>query len=356
MKVLTVIGGLSMGGAEHMAYELIKNLDRNSFSPKLFCYGERQNNSLENSVEKVCPVEFLNCSGHISIRKILKVMRFISAEKPDLLHAHMGAVVFAIPWGILHKKPVVVTVHTKPEQAFSKKNESLVKYGLRRGVVYLVAVSEDNCKKVQSYFHVDSSRCTFINNGIDTGRFYRKKHGEFTYINVARQDENKNQTMLLNAFKIVHDLDTDTKLYLIGDGPCHNQLLRMRNELGLDDCVEIPGNVDDPENYYALSDVYVQTSHREAMPLSILEAMAAGLPIISTDVGGIKDVVDTNGFLIADGDKEALINRMREMLLMPESENKQMADRSFSIVDDYSSSKMALRYETLYKRVAGQKG
>ena len=354
MKVLTVIGCLSMGGAEHMAYELIKNLDRNNFSPKLLCYGGRQNNALENSAEKICPVEFLNCSGHVGLRKIIKVMKFITAEKPDILHAHMGAVVFAIPWGILHHKPVVVTVHTKPEQAFSRNNEKLVKYGLRRGIVFLVAVSEDNYEKVQRYFHVDSHKCTFINNGIDTGRFYRKRHEGFAYINVARQDENKNQTMLLNAFKKVHDLDTDTKLYLIGDGPSHNQLIQKRRELGLDDCVEIPGNVDDPEKYYALSDVYVQTSHREAMPLSILEAMAAGLPIISTDVGGIKDVVDTNGFLVADGDEKSLVNRMREILLMQEDEQKQMVYRSFSIVNDYSSSKMALRYEALYKKVTGQ--
>lgn len=80
---------------------------------------------------------------------------------------------------------------------------------------------------------------------------------------------------------------------------------------GLYKVVTMPGNVSNVEDYYALADVYVQASHREALPLTTLEAMAAGLPIISTDVGGMKDIFKDNGILISDNDDTALLCAMK---------------------------------------------
>ena len=300
-------------------------------------------------MELVCPVEYLNCGGHISIKKILTVMKRITKVKPDVLHAHMGGAAFAIPWGILHHKPVVLTVHTKPESAFSAKNEKLIRYGLKKKIVQIVAVSKENYSKVKQYFGIGSGQCTLINNGIEISRFYREPHHGFTFINVARQDENKNQGMLLNAFKAIHERNTDTKLLLIGDGPCHEQLIKMRDDSNLKDCVEIPGNTDAPEKYYAKADVYVQTSHREGMPLSILEAMAAGLPVISTNVGGIRDVIDANGILIDDNDEGSLIASMETMIVRSQNERTEMENRSLAIIKEYSSEKMAKEYADLYK-------
>ncbi len=354
MRVLTLIGGLGMGGAQQMAYELVKNVDHKEFEMPVLCYGGKRNNVLEDKMEQVSSVTYLEYAGHIGIQKMLKVMKHITYLHPDLVHVHMGGVAFAIPWGLIHHRPVVVTVHTKPEQAFSHKNEKLVKYGITKGIVRIVAVSEDNHRKVMQYFGLNAEQCIYINNGIDVGRFYREKHNGFAYINVARQDENKNQELLLKAFRRVHERQPKSKLYLLGDGPCHEHLLRMRKEFNLEECVEIPGNIDTPERYYAVSDAYVQTSHREAMPLSILEAMAAGLPIISTNVGGIKDVVDENGFLIDDNDEEALVISLNKILNASQEERMIMRNRSLQIVEDYSSKKMALKYANLYRDILNQ--
>ena len=120
-------------------------------------------------------------------------------------------------------------------------------------------------------------------------------------------------------------------------------------KLGVDNAVCLPGNVPDAEKYYAIADVYVQTSHREAMPLSILEAMAAGLPIISTDVGGVRDVVNQNGILIADNDIQGLLNAITAIIELDENERVVYSKKSIELVQDYSSKKMANEYYKIYK-------
>ena len=143
----------------------------------------------------------------------------------------------------------------------------------------------------------------------------------------------------------------DMRLILAGDGPCHDMLVNETKKLGLIDAIDLPGAVGNVRDYYAVSDVYVQASHREAMPMSVLEALAAGLPIISTDVGGLNDVVKDNGFLIPDDNDEALYDAMGRVVTMPEIKLKKMSSVSKTISDGYSSEKMAQEYTKLYFRV-----
>ena len=87
--------------------------------------------------------------------------------------------------------------------------------------------------------------------------------------------------------------------------------------------------------------------------MSILEAMAAGLPIISTNVGGIKDVVQENGILVQDDDKSALYEAMKEMMIAPNDKITRYSRESIRIVQNYSAKKMAEKYITIYERLVG---
>lgn len=351
MKLLTIINSLSMGGAEHMAYELIKQLDRSQFDPYVLCYDNKYNTPLEQAMEKICQVKYLGQKGKITPITVFRVLRAINEVKPDIVHAHLGGVTFAVPWCFMHRVPLVVTVHTTPEQAFSKKNEALIRFAFRKCCFCLVAVSEENYIKVKSYYRINDQRITYVNNGIDTEKYYRKPHKTFTFINVARQDENKNQAVIIEAFKKIHDEYKNTLLILVGDGPCHKDLIRKVNKMGLNEAVSIPGITGTPEDYYAISDVYVQSSHREAMPLSVLEAMAAGLPIIATNVGGLKDVVKDNGILVSDGDEYKLYLAMKQLLFCNSEQYEYMKNVSKQIADSYSSKRMAESYEKIYKNL-----
>ena len=355
MKVLTLLNGLGMGGAEHMAYELVKNLNREITDAPVFCYGQKLGTPLEDEMSSVTNLQYGNVSSSITLFHMVRMLMRISSYKPDVIHAHMGGVTFGIPWCLLHRKPIVITVHTKPEAAFSEKNQKLIKKALQKKIAFIVAVSEENYKYVKEYYEISEDQCAFVNNGIDIDRFYRTQHQGFTFINVARQDENKNQEAIIRCFASIHKDNPRTSLLLIGDGPLHDKLKKLTGELGLSDCIQLPGLIDKPEIYYAQADAYIQSSHREAMPLSVLEAMATGLPIISTDVGGMRDVVRNNGRLVPDGDLDNLEESMRWVLSVSSHEKEQMMIESKKISEGFSSKKMAQRYQEIYDMVASRR-
>ena len=345
--LLEIIDNLTVGGGQNMLYELVNNIDKSQYKPYVLCYGPKRNTQVEEKIERLCPVKYLSISHTITPFDMIKVLSEISKIKPDIVHAHLGGITFGLPWCLLHNRPFIVTAHTSPQQAFSKNNEKILRYGLKHNKAILVAVSEDNSLKCKSYFELNESKCFFVNNGIDISRYYAKEHDCFTFINVARQDENKNQTMILKCFYRLHQSFKDTRLILAGDGPIHDRLKEYIAQNHMEDCVCLPGMIQDPENYYAISDVYVQSSHREAMPLSVLEALAAGLPILSTDVGGLKDVVKENGFLVTE-DENLFYDRMRELYLMSSDRIMRMKIKSKEIVEKFSSSKMASRYMDIF--------
>lgn len=348
MKLLTILPGFAMGGAENMVYELCKQLGEKDVDSYILCYCGKQNTALEKKAENIAKVVYLNCTGSISMKSIKCVFEAIDRINPDIVHAHMGGALFAALWTMLKKKPLVVTIHTIPQKAFSSKIEKILKIRMLFGRFQLVAVSSENKKLADCYYRM-KHECLYVNNGVDLERFYSKPHKNFTLINVARQDDNKNQQLLVDAFAKLRKQDFNIYLFLIGDGPNHENLKKKCVKLGVDNAVCLPGNVPDAEKYYAIADVYVQTSHREAMPLSILEAMAAGLPIISTDVGGVRDVVNQNGILIADNDIQGLLNAITAIIELDDNERVVYSKKSIELVQDYSSKKMANEYYKIYK-------
>lgn len=348
-KRLTVIlDCFSIGGAEHMVYELLKNIDTASFDVSVLCYMCKRNTALEQQMETLFPITYLNHTGQVTPGAILRVVRAIQKTKPDIVHAHLGGAGFSAIWAVLFRKPLVITVHTKPEKAFTKKIEMFIRMALGVGKTRLVAVSKENADMVRKYYGLDAEKAPCVNNGIDLQRFSRREHTAFTLINVARQDDNKNQAALIRCFGRLHAQHPQTKLLLLGDGDNHEALKAQTSEMGIADAVTFTGNVANTEDYYAVSDLYVQCSFREAMPLSVLEAMAAGLPVVSTNVGGLADVVRDNGILVPAGDEEALFRAIETVYRQCPEEIAAMSQASLRLVQDYSAAGMARAYEEIY--------
>lgn len=347
-RIIIIIDNLSVGGGQRVVMELAKNIDLSRYCLKVICSGVEQFNSVEESIRSVCDIEFLNLQGRVKATDIFKVMKCISKFKPDIVHAHLGGVTYAVPWSILHRKPLVVTAHTIPEKAFSKKNEMQLKAGLMLGNTMLVAVSEENHNKCKEYFNLSNIRCRCVNNGVDTDKYKQKKHDGFRFINVATHNENKNQGSIIICFAKLRKIYDDVFLTLVGDGPLHKEYQELATSLNLGDSIEFTGQSSSPEDYYEKSDVYIQASHREAMPMSVLEGIAAGLPVISTDVGGLADVVKENGILVKDGDSDGLFNAMKTMREASTATIEKMKNISKSLSHGYSSTIMTEQYMSIY--------
>lgn len=351
LRVAIVLEDFSIGGAQRVVSELVQNLNQKDVKLLVLCLKERNETDLAEEAEKNAEVRYLAIKGKNLPQNYLRVSKELNAFKPDVVHAHLVGQLYSVPWGILHKVPVVITAHTKPEKAFIKKIKWLISYGVKHQKIWVVAVSEENLSLVNKFFGGSEQQCLYINNGINTKKFYRAEHELFTYINVARQDENKNQVAIIRAFQRIYKQNKDVRLILAGDGPCHGMLISEVEKFQLNNVVDLPGTVGNVNDYYAVSDVYVQASHREAMPMSVLEALAAGLPIVSTNVGGLNDVVKENGFLIPDEGSDVLYHAMKKMLEMSDFELKSLGNESKKISNIYSSEKMAQEYMRLYRKV-----
>lgn len=351
INVVLIIGSFAVGGAENMVYELAKSIDKQRVNLHIVCYGTKRDNALSDAVEAVCNVRYLNTMGSITVSTVRKVISALDEINPDVVHGHMGGIGFAAIWSFLRKRGFAATIHTRPDKAFSKKIEALFRLRMHWPKACVVAVSEENRKLVKAHFRLRDSKCTYVNNGIDLGKFYRKPHEVFTFINVARQDENKNQSMLLDSFALVKEQVPDVRLLLVGDGPLHDELQKKAASLGLDKQVAFTGNVGNVEDYYAQSDAFVLCSYREALPLSVLEAMATGLSIISTKVGGVVELIDGNGILIDNINETELANAMLAVLLEKDKQHYR-GSQSLKVVQCFSSREMANKYMQIYDDIA----
>lgn len=347
-KVAIILGSFAMGGAETMVCELACHINKEKYDLQVICINGSCNSPLEQKLkENKIKVKYLNNITKVNIEGITKVWQELSSYKPDIIHTHISGVVFSIPWIVCHSTKFIHTVHTSPEKEFNKKIQFFLKILYKLGKGIMVTVSRENQLKTMEYFSLPIQKVKMVNNGVDINKFYKKNHNNYTFINVGRQDYNKNQIIIIKAFKQMLKKNKDIHLILVGDGNQHLKLKEYISRNKLNSYVTLPGMKPDVERYLSISDVYIQSSLYEGLPLSVLEAMAAKLPIISTEVGGLKDIIKGNGVLIPTNDIKKLTFAMQDMKDHKEK-YKKMCQKSWEIVQDYSITAMTRNYEKIY--------
>ena len=346
-KIAIITPEFVMGGAETMVTRLAINLSRCEVN--VVCLGAKKNTALEKSLEDAgIKVYYMGKKKSGSVSTLLLTWKKLSDINPKVVHSHISGAVYAFPWVLFHRSKMV---HTKPDMEFSEKFRKILKFMIRVKKLTLVAVSKENQKIAMDYYGFGKKAIKYVNNPVDTSLYYHVERSEdngVVFINVGRQDPNKNQILLIRAMKKIIDIMPKCKLILVGDGNQHSALIAEVERLGLQNVVEFTGEVLNVQDYLAKADVYVSSSHREGLPLSILEAMAAGLPVISTEVGGIPDIIDNNGILIEDDSQSQLEEAM--ILLGSNTEKRKIfSKRSLEIVKAYDVKKCAMDYEDIYQ-------
>ena len=352
LNIAIVIDDMGMGGAQHIVYELIKNINPQIYKVTIVCTNPRGYSILENKIlNEGYNVIFLNLYKYLQVFGLYFVLRKI---KPDIVHAHQRGIL-AIFWALFNGVYLITTIHTNPQACFKWWFERFffkISMLLRRNIV--VAISEYNQKLIKDYWHLNDKYARFINNGIDIPQFFHKSHDFFSFINASRQDKNKNQILILKAFLRLFNEHKDIKLYLIGDGEERQKLKTFAAVNGLEQCVIFTGFLESPKEYFANCDVYISSSNREGLSLSVLEGMASELAVIATDAGGVRDLARENGILIPVNDEQALYNAMKKLyedrLLCA-----QMGKKSIEMVQNYSSVNMAKEYCLLYEKFAKER-
>lgn len=212
-------------------------------------------------------------------------------------------------------------------------------------------------------------RVCFVPNGIDTQRFSppsletiqaaRRRLGcqpeELIIGTVGHLREEKNQMRLLNAFAalVAH---RPARLLILGDGPLRAALVGRTQELGLVDRVVFTGIVSDTSEHYPTMDALAMSSDTEQMPLAILEAMGMGLPVVSTDVGDVKDMVSAENqrWVTPLGNDQAYVKALTDLAENPGERAKLGRANREKCVRDYSFGEMLKSYLDLYREVLAE--
>jgi len=355
MKVAIIVPVFLTGGAENMASLLALELHRQQVDVEVISMYPRQDHPFEKRLEEAgIPLHYMDKDGKGSIAALARLWKCLNGIRPDVVHTHIYATFYAIPWVLLHRVIQVHTIHTCPGKDFPRKLNRLLSFMTRLRKMVLVAVSEKNRELGVTYYGVTEEWVRCVNNPVDIARFRkteREEDGLVVFANVSRQDENKNQIMAIRALKNILPQVPEARLLLVGSGPRHSYLQQEVRAMGLASLVELPGETARPEDFLARADVYVSTSNNEGLPLSMLEAEAAGLPVIATKVGGVGDIVRDNGALIAPEDQAAL---EREMLRFARDGQlrKRCGEASKAIVCEYDASGCARKYTEIYEMFA----
>jgi len=357
MKIAMVIPNLDVAGAQVMVIELLSRLVKTNDEYVLIVMQKKQHNILSEKVKELnIRLRYLtiNKRGYIS-RKIeyyKKLAKVLSEEHPDIIHAHLE---YHYTWlyCILNKKIIIETIHS---QAYRVKSLLILgEYKLLRknGLIYPVVFSESGRYEFEQLFHESKENITIIPNPVNYKKYLipdRAYTSEIiNFVFVARFEEIKNHDMLLRAFCIAEKEMPDIRLILVGDGKLLEKEKQTAKQLGVENKILFTGQRSDISRVLKESDVCVISSKSEAFPLALIEAMAAGLPVIVTSVGGMRDIVKDNGVLVKSNDEKAFANAMIDLARNKEK-RREMGEKSVQLAQKYDTKICCEKYMELYKK------
>jgi glycosyltransferase involved in cell wall biosynthesis len=246
-------------------------------------------------------------------------------------------------------------------------------YRLSNGLVdQMTIVSQAAADRFISERIIPKALLKVFPNSVDTERFrslppgtresVRRSlgiQGQFVWLAVGRFEVAKDHPNMLHAFASVRERYPQALLLLVGRGSLQADAEALTGALGLTDSVRFLGVRRDVPEVMSAADGYVMSSAREGMPIVLLEAAAAGLPIVATRVGGNQEVVqdEESGFLVPPRDSEALGQAMLRLMGLSDAERRALGDRGSEYVrSHYGLSRTLERWEELYREVLFRNG
>jgi len=363
VKIAQVSFSLDHGGAEMMIFDLVSGLDRAEFSP-VIC-SSQYGGTLKSEIESTgVPVfEVYNAPGK-DFRFFFKLYRFFKSLGIEIVHAHNGYMWLysTIPARLAGARVVYTehSVHENPSRLFllwSKLMERLTDK--------IVVPSKHVRNLLHRRQHVDTSGVKVIYNGVNISRIDKKfdadaKRSELNISPgvkiigiVARLVPVKNHECLIDAMEIIASRMYKCHLLIIGDGPRRTFLEKKVQDLGLGSIVSFMGNRKDVPELLKIMDLFVLCSNSEGFPVSILEAMAAGVPVVATNVGGVKEALADGlaGRLVSPANPKELADAMMEVLADPDTRRK-FKEAARELINEYFSVDiMVRRYMDVYRWV-----
>lgn len=285
--------------------------------------------------------------------------KYIKKLKPDIIHSHSADLGFFISFPArLYRIPIINTCHgvTFPDKqyCFMKRFAEIffLKYGRFKRII---TVDKSSLK---FFKEAGINNGMYIPNGVDIERFdmqelKKRDNQKIRFLFVGRLEEQKGVKYLIQAAKILMNSTKNLQIILVGDGSQRERLERLTKKGGLEECVIFLGSVDEDEliELYSTSDIFIIPSIWEGLPLTILEAWAARLPVVTTNVGGIPEVCanEENALIVPAKDSKALANGMLKLIEDKNLRNKLGENGRKLVEEKYSWARVGIDVQRVYE-------
>lgn len=354
-RVLICVPSLATGGAERFAVDLALAVDKKRFEVIVAVTRLNVESFLGKLLEQ-SGIRVVSLAAKDYPTMLRKQLRFLRKERPDVVHAQTGSILHMMLACKICRIPVrLYTVHNEANLLYgnSKLKKEIYKMGFSVFGFKPVAICPTVKQTLIEDMGIPASQITVVNNGVDIRRFTPAQtvHNDekIRIISVGTLYWIKNQLMTLRAISALHDMGYNVELTLLGDGEDREKIQNAIKASKAESYIFAPGSKKNVEDYLRQADIYVSASKTEGLPLSILEAMACGLPVVATDAGGTKDIIQdgVNGFLIGIDNEEELKNSLRR-LVDDKALRMQYSRGSRNIAESWNSESCTLGYEALY--------
>jgi len=354
IKVLQIVPVLDFGGVESHRYITAKYNNKQKIDLTFCCLSKE--GYISKKIEELgYSIAYLHENVKIpNFRLLVKLYKLFRKERPDVVHACAAEANFhAIVAAYLAGVPVRIAEEIGvPRQSKKAKLIFQVIYALSSVVI---GVS----KKVQEYLieenKVPLQKVKLIYNPYDKDKYKKYSHkntdkSATNIISVGRLVEEKNHSMLINAFAKVHEKYPETTLTIVGDGVLKESLQNQISSLEMQDKVLLLGFREDIPALLQNSDVFILPSKSEGLGIALIEAMSMGMLVIGTDVGGIPEVIGTNksmGWLVPNDNVGSMSRAIENAITLPTTEKNMIIDNAKKYVEEKFSP---YRYmDSIYK-------
>ena len=353
MKIMQVIPYFCFGGAETMCENLTYALTAAGHDVTVVSLLSDRTPIARRMEENSIRIHYLDKKLGLDLSMIPRLISIMKQEKPDVVHTHLNVIKYAAVAARLCGIRCVHTVHNVAhEEAEGRLQKITNTIYFRRGWAVPVALSPKVQATILSFYGLKEEQVPMIYNGVDLGKCCPKEDYSLSkparLLHIGRFNEQKNHKGLLEAFIQIVKTFPDCCLQLIGDGDLEEETRNHVKDLGLQEKVLFLGNQTNVYPFLQEADLFLLPSKFEGMPMTIIEAMGTGLPIVASAVGGVPDMLEdgVSGMLVPC-DPDAVAQAVLQLL-----ENKDLREKLGTNArkdsEKFSAVFMAQRYCDIY--------
>jgi glycosyltransferase involved in cell wall biosynthesis len=358
---------MTIGGAQQVIRQLVENMGESEILSEVVCIDNRLGELGEILQDQGIKIHLLSRQPGFDFSLVKQLHQLIKTEHYDIIHCHQySPYVYGVLASLLTPSKVMFTEHGRFYPDYGSWKRKLINPFFALKTKKIIAISEATKKALIKYENIKSEKIEVIYNGVSDlssmliyESALKQKFGipqqAFIFGTISRLQPIKNQILMINAFKKVHEQFNNAHLLVVGDGVMRDELEIQATNLGLDQSITFTGFQKEPHQFHKIIDVFLLTSFSEGTSMTLLEAMSFSTPCIVTRVGGNPEIVQhlKNGMLISSDNVTECIEGQVKLITNQELTSELGENARLHFLQHFTQDKMVNRYSAIYQEAAG---